>query len=147
MKRTAKAVWKGGLKDGNGNLTTASGVLRETQYSFNTRFEQGIGTNPEELIAAALAGCFSMALSGNLNEAGLTPASIETSAAANFEKTESGWRITTIHLDVAGDVPKATSAAFDEAANKAKTGCPVAKSLNATITMDARLATAAKSTG
>lgn len=141
MKRKASAVWQGGLKDGKGTISTDSGVLSDTQYSFSTRFEEGKGTNPEELIAAAHAGCFSMALSGKLGGAGLTAESINTSAAVTLEKTDAGFTITAIHLDVTAKVPGADQQAFETAANEAKAGCPVSRLLNATITMDARLET------
>jgi osmotically inducible protein OsmC len=139
MKRTASAEWRGGLKDGKGTISTESTVLRETQYSFSTRFENGNGTNPEELIAAAHAGCFSMALSGQLGQAGLTAASIRTTAAVTLEKQEAGFAITKVHLDVTAEVPGADQQAFETAANNAKAGCPVSKVLNAAITMDAKL--------
>ena len=139
MKRIASAEWQGGLKDGKGSISTASGVLSQTQYSFSTRFEEGIGTNPEELIAAAHAGCFSMALSGQLGQAGLTAESIRTTAAVRLEKTDQGFAITSVHLDVRARVPGADQTAFETAANNAKTGCPVSKVLNAEITMEARL--------
>ena len=139
MKRSASAVWKGGLKDGKGTISSDSGVLSNTQYSFSTRFEDGKGTNPEELIAAAHAGCFSMALSGQLGNAGITAESISTTAAVRLEKTDSGFAITSVHLDVAVKAPGADHKAFETAANNAKTGCPVSKVLNATITMDAKL--------
>jgi lipoyl-dependent peroxiredoxin len=139
MKRKASAVWSGGLKDGNGAISTDSGVLSETQYSFRTRFEDGKGTNPEELIAAAHAGCFSMALSNELERVDLRPERIRTSAAVTLEKTAGGFAITSVHLDVAAKVPGATRQAFEAAANAAKTGCPVSKVLNAEITMDATL--------
>ncbi len=139
MKRKASAVWKGGIKDGKGTISTDSGVLSETQYSFSTRFEDGKGTNPEELIAAAHAGCFSMALSGQLGEAGLTAESINTTAAVTLEKTGDGFTITAVHLDVTAKIPGADQGAFETAANNAKAGCPVSKLLNAKITMDARL--------
>jgi osmotically inducible protein OsmC len=139
MKRKASAVWKGGLKDGKGTLSSASGVLSQTQYSFSTRFEEGIGTNPEELIAAAHAGCFSMALSGQLANAGMTAESIETTAEVSLEKTDGGWGITASHLNVVARIPGADRAAFETAANNAKAGCPVSKVLNAKITMDAKL--------
>ena len=139
MKRTASAVWKGGLKDGEGTVSSASGTLSNTPYSFTSRFESGTGTNPEELIAAAHAGCFSMAFSVQLGEAKLTPKSIETSATLTMEKLDTGWTITAIHLDVKGDVPGASKEAFEKAANNAKAGCPVSKVLNAKITMDAQL--------
>jgi len=139
MKRNAKAVWKGGLKDGKGTISTDSGVLSETQYSFNTRFEEGKGTNPEELIAAAHAGCFSMALSAQLEDAGLTAESIRTTASVRLDKTDAGFAVTSVHLDVAARVPGADRRAFETAAQNAKAGCPVSKVLNAEITMDARL--------
>ncbi len=140
MKRNASAVWKGGLKDGKGTISTDSGVLSDSQYSFSTRFEDGIGTNPEELIAAAHAGCFSMALSGQLGQAGLTAESINTTASVTLEKTDAGFAITSVHLSVKAKVPGADSQAFETAANNAKAGCPVSKVLNAEITMDASLA-------
>ena len=139
MKRKASAVWQGGLKDGKGTISTDSGVLANTQYSFSTRFEDGAGTNPEELIAAAHAGCFSMALSGQLGAAGLTAESIKTTASVNLEKTDAGFAITKVHLDVTAKVPGADQAAFEKATNNAKTGCPVSKVLNAEITMTATL--------
>jgi lipoyl-dependent peroxiredoxin len=139
MKRKGSAVWKGGLKDGKGTISTDSNVLSDTQYSFGTRFEEGIGTNPEELIGAAHAGCFSMALSGQLGSAGLTAERISTTASVKLEKTDAGFTITTVHLDVSAKVPGADKQAFETAANNAKTGCPVSKLLNATITMDAKL--------
>jgi len=140
MQRKANAVWKGGLKDGKGSVSSASGVLNNTPYSFTTRFENGQGTNPEELIAAAHASCFSMALSVQLGQANLTPTSIETSATLSFEKLESGWTITAVHLEVVGRVPNADQAAFQKAADNAKSGCPVSKVLKAEITMTATLA-------
>lgn len=140
MQRKASAVWKGGLKDGKGSVSSASGVLNNTPYSFTTRFENGQGTNPEELIAAAHASCFSMALSVQLGQANLTPTSIETSATLSFEKLESGWTITAVHLDVVGRVPNTDQAAFQKAADNAKSGCPVSKVLKADITMTATLA-------
>jgi osmotically inducible protein OsmC len=139
MKRKGSAVWQGGLKDGKGVVSTESGVLADTQYSFSTRFEDGKGTNPEELIAAAHAGCFSMALSAQLGNAGITPQQIRTTAAVSLDKTDGGFAITAIHLDVAARIPGASKEAFDTAADAAKSGCPVSKVLNATITMDARL--------
>ena len=139
MKRKATAVWKGDLKGGRGMISTESGVLAETQYSFSTRFEDGRGTNPEELIAAAHAGCFSMALSGQLGNAGLTAESISTTATVRLEKTDAGFTITSVHLEVTAKIPGATQQAFETAANQAKAGCPVSRLLNATITMDARL--------
>jgi osmotically inducible protein OsmC len=139
MKRKASAAWNGGLKDGKGTISTDSGVLSNTQYSFSTRFEEGAGTNPEELIAAAHAGCFSMALSGQLGQAGLTADSIRTTASVTLEKTDSGFAITKVHLDVSAKVPGADSQAFETAANNAKAGCPVSKLLKAEITMEATL--------
>ena len=139
MKRKASAVWKGGIKDGRGTISTDSRVLTDTQYSFSTRFEEGKGTNPEELIAAAHAGCFSMALSGQLGSAGLTAEKINTKAAVTLEKTDAGFTITAVHLDVSAKVPGADNQAFETAANSAKAGCPVSKVLNAKITMDAKL--------
>lgn len=139
MERKASAVWNGGLKDGKGMLTSTSGVLRDAPYSFGTRFENAGGTNPEELIAAAHAGCFSMALSGQLQKAGLKPESIRTAAAVTMEKTEAGFTITAVHLDVSARVPGADKQKFEAAANEAKSGCPVSRVLNAKITMDARL--------
>ncbi|HEX8000993.1 MAG TPA: OsmC family protein [Pyrinomonadaceae bacterium] len=139
MKRKASALWQGGLKDGRGSISTDSGVLSQTQYSFSTRFEEGIGTNPEELIAAAHAGCFSMALSGQLGNAGLTAESINTTASVTLTKTDAGFTITTVHLDVRARVPGADRQAFETAANNAKAGCPVSRLLKAEITMDAQL--------
>jgi len=139
MKRKASAVWKGGLKDGKGSISTDSGVLSDTQYSFSTRFEDGIGTNPEELIGAAHAGCFSMALSGQLGNAGLTAESINTTATVTMEKTDAGFTVTEVHLDVTARIPGASEEAFNTAANNAKTGCPISRLLNAKITMDAKL--------
>jgi osmotically inducible protein OsmC len=138
--KKAWAVWKGGFKDGGGTISTETGVLREAPYGFKARFENGKGTNPEELIGAAHAGCFSMALSAMLGEAGLTPDSIETHAAVTLEKIGGGFEITASHLDVVAKIPGADAAKFAEIANKAKAGCPVSKVLKAEITMNARLA-------
>jgi osmotically inducible protein OsmC len=140
MKRKGSAVWKGGLKDGKGTVSTESGVLKGTQYSFSTRFENGVGTNPEELLAAAHAGCFSMALSGQLAQAGLTAESIETTATVTLEKVEAGFAITAVHLEVKARIPGADAAKFEQAAAAAKAGCPVSKLFNAKITMEATLA-------
>lgn len=140
MQRKASAVWQGGLTDGKGSVTTASKVLSETPYSFGTRFEGAPGTNPEELLAAAHAGCFSMALSMILGESGIVPARIDTGATVTFEKLDTGFTITKVHLDVAVSAPGADRAKFDQAAAKAKAGCPVSKVLKAEITMDAKLA-------
>ncbi|HUR79668.1 MAG TPA: OsmC family protein [Thermoanaerobaculia bacterium] len=139
MKRKASAKWNGGLKDGKGSISTDSGVLRDTQYSFGTRFENGAGTNPEELIAAAHAGCFSMALSGQLTTAGTPPESIDTTATVTLEKTDAGFTVTKVHLDVAARVPGIDQSAFETAANNAKSGCPISRLLKAEITMDAKL--------
>ena len=139
MQRTGSAHWSGGLKDGKGTVSTASGVLHGTQYSFSTRFENGAGTNPEELIAAAHAGCFSMALSAQLGNAGMTAESIDTTATLTLEKTEAGFSITASHLDVTVKIPGADQAKFEEAAKAAEAGCPVSRVLNAKITMDAKL--------
>lgn len=139
MERKASATWRGGLKDGKGVVSSSSGVLSETPYSFHTRFENQPGTNPEELIAAAHAGCFSMALSAQLGEAGLTPQRIDTNAIVTMEKVDAGWAITKVHLIVRAKVPGADNAKFMKAAEAAKAGCPVSKVLNAKITMDSKL--------
>ena len=141
MKRKGRATWQGGIKDGKGSVTTDSGVLADTPFSFSTRFEDGKGTNPEELIGAAHAGCFSMALSAELGKAGLTADNIRTEATVTLQKSGEGFAITAVHLDVAAKVPDADRAAFEKAAEAAKGGCPVSKLLNAAITMDARLET------
>jgi lipoyl-dependent peroxiredoxin len=139
MQRTASAHWSGGLKDGKGAVSTQSGVLNNTQYSFSTRFENGAGTNPEELIAAAHAGCFTMALSAELGKAGMTAESIDTNAALTMEKTDAGFTITAVHLDVTAKIPGADQRKFDEAALGAEKGCPVSRVLKASITMTAKL--------
>jgi osmotically inducible protein OsmC len=139
MKRSASAVWNGGLKDGKGVMSTQSGVLENAQYSFGTRFEEGKGTNPEELIAAAHAGCFSMALSAQLNNAGKTAERIETEATVTLEKTDAGFTVTAVHLKVRAKVPGATPPDFQEAANNAKSGCPNSRLLKAEITLETRL--------
>ncbi len=139
MKRTGSAIWQGDLKTGKGTVSTESGVLSKVQYSFGTRFESGKGTNPEELIAAAHAGCFTMALSGQLSNAGLVADKLETTATLSFEKLEAGWTVTQIHLDVKGKVPKGDVAAWEKATAAAKSGCPISRLLNTTITMDAKL--------
>lgn len=140
MKRTASAVWQGDLKQGHGTISTQSGVLKETRYSFTTRFENGPGTNPEELIAAAHAGCFSMALSAELGKAGLNPARIATTATLTMDKLDAGWTVTAIHLETNASVPGADAAAFSRVAEAAKAGCPISRLLNAKITLDAKLA-------
>jgi len=139
MIRKASAEWRGGLKDGKGTVSTESGVLSGQAYSFSTRFENAKGTNPEELIAAAHAGCFSMALSAQLGAAGITPESIQTTASVTLEKVGDGFSVTASHLDVTAKIPGAERAAFEKAANEAKAGCPISKLLNAKITMDAKL--------
>ena len=140
MDRSASAVWHGGLKDGKGTISTQSGVLKDSQYSFSTRFENGIGTNPEELIAAAHAACFTMALSGELSGADFTPESLETTAVVTMEKTEAGPTVTKIHLTTKAHVPKIDKTKFDELAAKAKEGCPISRLLKAAeITLDAQL--------
>lgn len=139
MVRKGSAVWKGGLKDGSGTVSTESGVLSNAQYGFKTRFEDAKGTNPEELIGAAHAGCFSMAFSLILGEAGLKAESIQTEAAVTLEKAAAGFEISKIHLDVVAKVPGADDAKFQELAEKAKSGCPVSKLMKAEITMSAKL--------
>jgi osmotically inducible protein OsmC len=139
MIRKASAVWKGSLKEGKGTISADSGVLSNTQYSFSTRFENGKGTNPEELIAAAHAGCFTMALSAQLGNAGITPETLETTASLTLEKLDAGFTVTKVHLDVAGRIPGNDKAAFEKAAQEAKAGCPISRLLKAEITMTARL--------
>ena len=139
MKRSASAVWEGNLIDGQGTISTESGVLSQTSYSFSTRFENGRGTNPEELVAAAHAGCFSMALSAELGKASITPKSIHTTANLTMKRLEAGWTVTAIHLDVNARIPGGDKARFEAAANAAKAGCPISRLLNAKITMEARL--------
>ena len=139
MKRHASAIWNGSLRDGNGSLTTDSGVLSATPYSFAARFESGAGTNPEELIAAAHAGCFSMDLSSRLGHAGLAPERIDTSAVLTLEKTDDGFTITAVALEVTVKLQNPDQARFDEAVAKAKVGCPVSKVLNAEISVKATL--------
>lgn len=139
MKSKASAVWQGGLKQGQGRLSSASQVLEDTPYSFSTRFESAPGTNPEELIGAAHAGCFSMALSMVLGEAGFTPEKIATEATVSLEQETDGFTITQVHLDVRANVPGANEEAFQQAAGKAKDGCPVSKLFKTNISMDARL--------
>lgn len=139
MKRSASAEWKGDLKGGKGTISTESGVLSDSQYSFKTRFEEGKGTNPEELVAAAHAGCFSMALSLELANFDLTADSIRTTAAVTLEKTDQGFAVTKVHLDLKAKIPGADNATFQKAADNAKKGCPISKLLNAEITLDAVL--------
>jgi osmotically inducible protein OsmC len=140
MKRTASAVWKGDLKQGQGTLSAPGGVLKSTPYSFTSRFENGPGTNPEELIAAAHAGCFTMALSAALGKAGFTPSELSTEAALTLEQVSGNWTITKIHLDLTGKVPGIDAAKFDEIAKDAKANCPVSRVLKAEITLSAKLA-------
>jgi lipoyl-dependent peroxiredoxin len=139
MIKKASAIWKGSIKDGGGTISTETGVLKRAPYGFKARFEEGKGTNPEELIGAAHAGCFSMALSKMLGDAGLTAEKIETHAAITFEKVGEAFEITASHLEVTAKVPGADHTKFEELANKAKIGCPVSKLLRATITMNAKL--------
>lgn len=139
MDKKAWAVWQGGIKDGGGSISTETGVLKEAPYGFNARFENGKGTNPEELIGAAHAGCFSMALSKMLGEAGLTASTIETHAVVTLDKVGDGYEITASHLIVTATIPGADDATFQQIATKAKTECPVSKLLKARITMDATL--------
>jgi osmotically inducible protein OsmC len=139
MKRKATAAWSGNLKDGRGTISTDSGVLSNTQYGFKSRFEEGPGTNPEELIAAAHAGCFTMALSAQLAEAGITADSLKTTATVTLDKVDNGFAISAVHLDLVASIPGVDRNAFDTAVNNAKIGCPVSKVLNAAITLDAKL--------
>ena len=139
IKRKASAVWRGDLKGGMGTISTESSVLKETQYSFSARFEDGIGTNPEELIAAAHAGCFSMAFAAELGKVGLRPESIYTAAAITMEKTDAGFTVTESHLDMTAKIPGADKDKVLEIANAAKAGCPISRLLNAKITLDAKL--------
>jgi osmotically inducible protein OsmC len=139
MNRNASALWKGNLHEGEGTLTTESGVLSETQYSFRTRFAEGRGTNPDELIAASLGGCFSMALSNELGLCGFHPQRIETKATATLEDLAAGWTVTHIQLDVRANVPDASQARFMDAAIAARTNCPISRLLKTNISMTASL--------
>jgi len=139
MKRTASAVWLGNLKEGNGTVSTGNGALKNTPYSFSSRFENGAGTNPEELIAAAHAGCFTMATSASLGRAGLTPERLSTDATLTLEQVQGAWTITTIHLRLTGRVPGISQEKFAEVAADAKANCPVSRVLKADITLDAKL--------
>lgn len=139
MEKTASAIWSGGIKDGKGKISTESGALKDNPYGFNTRFENAPGTNPEELIGAAHAGCFTMALSGELGKAGMTAESLLTTATVTLEKIPGGFEIPAIHLDLVAHIPGADQQAFDQAANTAKESCPVSKLLNARITLSSRL--------
>jgi lipoyl-dependent peroxiredoxin len=139
MKTTGSAVWRGGLKEGRGTISTQSGALKDYPYGFSSRFEGKPGTNPEELIGAAHAGCFTMALSLSLSEAKLTADQMETTAEVSLDKVGDGYAITAVHLSLKGKVPGASAAKFQELAEKAKAGCPVSKLLNAKITLDVNL--------
>jgi osmotically inducible protein OsmC len=139
MKRKASAEWKGSLKEGKGTISTESGVLDKTQYSFSTRFESGIGTNPEELVAAAHAACFSMQLSALLGKAGLVPEQIATTAVVTIENLEQGWTVTESHLEVNASILGATPDSFAKLAEDARAGCLMSRLLNTTVTMDAKL--------
>jgi lipoyl-dependent peroxiredoxin len=139
MKRKASAVWQGDLKTGKGNISTESGVLQDTQYSFSTRFEDGKGTNPEELIAAAHAGCFTMALSNQLGEQGMKAESLNTTATVTIEKLDTGFAITEVHLNLTARIPQADEAKFNKAVEAAKTGCPISKLFNTKITLESKL--------
>lgn len=140
MKRKASAVWRGDLKSGRGTISTESTVLRDAQYSFGTRFENGPGTNPEELIGAAHAGCFSMALSAELQKAGFTAESIATTATVTLENhPQTSWTVTTIHLDTTAKIPGIAADKFQAIAKGAKAGCPISRLLKAEITLDAKL--------
>lgn len=139
MKKTASAHWQGGIKDGKGTISTQSGALKDNPYGFNTRFENQPGTNPEELIGAAHAGCFSMALSKELGDAGMTAESIDTQAEVTLDKVEGGFEISAVHLKLHAKIPGADRTAFEKAVETAKTGCPVSKVLNAKITLEAVL--------
>jgi len=139
MQRKAVAIWQGGLKTGKGTISTQSETLNDVQYSFSTRFENGTGTNPEELIAAAHAGCFAMALSAQLEGAGMKPEKLEVAATVKLEKLESGWAVTESHLDLTANVPEADPDKFEACADAAKKGCPISKLLNTKITLTAKL--------
>ena len=138
-QHSGSAVWSGGPKDGIGSISTQTGVLNEAPYGFKARFEDGPGTNPEELIGAAHAGCYTMALSGVLGEAGMTAQKLETTAAVTLDKVDGGFAITKVHLTLLATIAGADQAKFEEAAHKAKVNCPVSKLLNAEITLDAKL--------
>lgn len=141
MKRSASAVWQGDLKGGKGSISTASTVLKDTQYSFGTRFENGAGTNPEELIAAAHAACFSMALSAALSGAGFTPERVATQATVSLDQVQGGWTITAVELKLDAKVPGIDQAKFDQLAQDAKQNCPVSKVLKAEISLQSTLQT------
>lgn len=139
MQRVALAVWQGDLHSGKGQLSTGSGALAEVQYTFASRFDEAPNTNPEELIAAAHAGCFSMALAAQLSEGGYIADSIETKATVTLDRTGSGWAVTKVHLQVTARIAGIDQAAFEHAANAAKVGCPISRLLNTQITMEPAL--------
>jgi osmotically inducible protein OsmC len=139
MKRKASAEWQGDLKTGKGTVSTESGVLQGAPYSFTTRFESAKGTNPEELVAAAHAGCFTMALSAELGKANLVPQRLRTTATVSLDKGDAGWSVTESHLEVSAKIPGASPEAFRKAAETAEKGCPISKLFNTKITMDAKL--------
>jgi len=139
MQRKASAVWNGDLKTGKGSLSTPSGVLKDTQYSFGTRFENGVGTNPEELIAAAHAGCFAMALSAELGKAGFTPTALQATATVTLEKADGGWAVTESDLELTAKIPGIDESKFTAIANGAKANCPISRLFNAKVTLDAKL--------
>ena len=140
MKRTATSVWNGSLKEGNGSITAPGGAFKNTPYSFNSRFASGAGTNPEELIAAAHSGCFAMALSGALGEAGITAERIEVTAEVSLENVPpAGWTVTASHLILSAKIPGISVDKLEEIAGKAKAGCPISRLLNAKISLDAKL--------
>lgn len=139
MQRKASAIWQGNLKDGKGTISTESGVLKQTQYSFSTRFANGVGTNPEELLAAAHAGCFAMALSNELSNSGMVPSRLDATATISLEKVSGGFAITKSHIDLVAEIPGANKAKFEAAVKAAETGCPVSKLFKAEITVSATL--------
>jgi lipoyl-dependent peroxiredoxin len=139
MKRKASAEWHGDLKTGKGTVSSESGVLAGTPYSFTTRFESGKGTNPEELIAAAHAACFTMALSAELGKSNVVAETLQTTATVTLDRVDSGWTVTESHLEVSGRVPGASADSFQKAAEAAETGCPISRLLGTKITMDAKL--------
>jgi len=139
IKRKASAQWQGGLKDGKGSISTDSGVLKNTQYSFGTRFENGVGTNPEELIAASHSGCFAMAFSAELGKAGFTPTSINVTATVTLDKTDAGFTVTESHLDMTAKIPGIDQEKFTAISNGAKAGCPISRLLKANVTLNAKL--------
>ena len=139
MQRKASAIWQGGLKDGKGTISTESGILKQAQYGFNTRFGNGPGTNPEELLAAAHAGCFAMALSNELGNLGIIPKQLEASATITLDKTANGFEITKSHIDLVAEIPGADNDKFQQAVKAAEKGCPVSKLFKAEISVSARL--------